>query len=38
MGMGPGAGGPPVDPKEPRHRFKVRRQAPRRDPQLYDYE
>jgi hypothetical protein len=38
MSMGPGAGGPPVDPKEPRHRFKVRRQAPRRDPQLYDYE
>jgi hypothetical protein len=26
------------DPKEPRHRFRVRRAAPRRDPQLYDYE
>ena len=26
------------DPKEPRHRFRVRRTAPRRDPQLYDYE
>lgn len=39
MGMGgPGAGGPPADPKEPRHRFKVRRAAPRRDPKLYDYE
>jgi putative FmdB family regulatory protein len=40
MGLDPGmpaAGGPP-DPKEPRHRFKVRRTAPRRDPQLYDYE
>jgi hypothetical protein len=33
--------GPPgkgEDPKEPRHRFKVRRAAPRRDPKLYDYE
>jgi len=37
MGMGPGAGGPPPDPKEPRHRFRVRRAAPRRDPRLYDY-
>jgi len=40
MGLDPGmppAGGP-ADPKEPRHRFKVRRLAPRRDPQLYDYE
>jgi hypothetical protein len=37
MGMGPGAGGPPPDPKEPRHRFRVRRAAPRRDPKLYDY-
>jgi hypothetical protein len=37
---GEGMGGeptPPVDPKEPRHRFKARRTAPRRDPQLYDY-
>jgi hypothetical protein len=36
-----GMGGPPgaeKDPKEPRHRFKVRRAAPRRDPKLYDYE
>jgi hypothetical protein len=38
MGMGPGAGGPPGDPKEPRHRFRVKRAAPRRDPKLYDYE
>ena len=36
-GMG-GEGMPPVDPKEPRHRFKIRRAAPRRDPKLYDYE
>jgi hypothetical protein len=36
-GMG-GPGGPAVDPKEGRHRFKIRRQAPRRDPKLYDYE
>ena len=37
MGMG---GEPPAskDPKEPRHRFKVRRLPPRRDPKLYDYE
>lgn len=25
------------DPKEPRHRFKARTTAPRRDPKLYDY-
>jgi hypothetical protein len=37
MGMG-GPGGPAPDPKEARHRFKVRRTAPRRDPKLYDYE
>jgi hypothetical protein len=41
-GDGPGVGGPEAgekpDPKEPRHRFKVRRAAPRRDPKLYDYE
>jgi hypothetical protein len=36
-GMG-GGDQPPVDPKEPRQRFKVRRPPPRRDPQLYDYE
>lgn len=35
---GPGAAGEPADPKEPKHRFKVRRAAPRRDPKLYDYE
>jgi hypothetical protein len=40
MGMDPDMppGKEPADPKEPRHRFKVRRQAPRRDPALYDYE
>lgn len=40
MGLDPGMP-PPVeakDPKEPRHRFKARRLAPRRDPKLYDYE
>ncbi len=26
------------DPKEPRHRFRVRRAAPRRDPKMYDFE
>ena len=26
------------DPKEPRHRFRVRRAPPRRDPQMYDFE
>jgi hypothetical protein len=38
---GEGMGGPPepaTDPKEPKHRFRVRRLAPRRDPKLYDYE
>jgi hypothetical protein len=40
MGLEPGMPGqkPDQDPKEPRHRFKVRRPAPRRDPKLYDYE
>jgi hypothetical protein len=38
MGLGPGAAGPTKDPKEPRHRFRVRRTAPRRDPRLHDYE
>lgn len=33
----PGGGEPPADPKEPRHRFRARRVAPRRDPKLYDY-
>ena len=37
-GGGGGEGGPPVDPKEPRQRFRVRRPAPARDPILYDYE
>ncbi len=37
MGMG-GEGAPPVDPKEPRHVFKAKRPAARRDPHLYDYE
>jgi hypothetical protein len=34
---GPGAE-KPSDPKEPRHRFRVRKAAPARDPKLYDYE
>lgn len=34
----PGGEGPAADPKEPRHRFRARRAAPRRDPRLYDYE
>jgi len=38
-GMGMGGDAPPApDPKEPRHRFRVRRAAPTRDPKLYDYE
>jgi hypothetical protein len=37
-GAGMGGEAPqPKDPKEPRHRFKARRVAPRRDPKLYDY-
>ena len=36
-GMAGGQGVPP-DPKEPRHRFRTRPLAPRRDPALYDYE
>jgi hypothetical protein len=38
---GEGMGGeqpPPVDPKEPKHRFRALRRAPHRDPKLYDYE
>ena len=40
MGMGGmgGEGGPPADPKEKRFRYRALTQAPRRDPQLYDYE
>lgn len=37
---GEGMGGPELpagDPKEPKHRFRVRRTAPRRDPRLYHY-
>ena len=37
-GGGMEAGGAEKDPKEPRHRFRARRLAPRRDPKLYDYE
>jgi hypothetical protein len=37
MGMG-GEQPAPKDPKEPRHRFRIRRLPPRRDPKLYDYE
>jgi hypothetical protein len=37
-GMGPGGDAkPPVDPKEPRHRFRVRRGPPSRDPNLHEY-
>ncbi|QYM77650.1 FmdB family transcriptional regulator [Horticoccus luteus] len=32
-----GPGEAAKDPREPRHRFRLRRQAPTRDPQLYDY-
>jgi hypothetical protein len=35
---GEGAGGAPADPKEAKHRFRVRRSSPARDPKLYDYE
>jgi hypothetical protein len=35
-GMGEGDR-PAADPREPRHRFRVRRTAPRRDPMLYEY-
>lgn len=37
-GMGPGSGeGAGKKPMERRHRFRVRRLPPRRDPKLYDY-
>ncbi len=36
-GMGPGADGAKPGPREQRHRFRIRRTPPRRDPQLYDY-
>ncbi len=38
---GGGMGGeekPPADPKEPRHRFRLHRGPPTRDPKLHDYE
>lgn len=40
MGMGmEGGAAPGPEPKEGKHRFKIRRQLPpRRDPKLYDYE
>jgi hypothetical protein len=40
MGLDPDMPGPlsEKDPKEPRHRFRSRPTAPRRDPMLYDYE
>ncbi|MGH7944072.1 MAG: FmdB family transcriptional regulator [Opitutaceae bacterium] len=40
MGLDPDMPSPKgeQDPKELRHRFRVRRAAPRRDPKLYDYE
>ncbi len=40
MGLNPDSPAPLAekDPKEPRHRFKARVAAPRRDPKLYDYE
>lgn len=38
-GEGPMGGDQPAkDPKEAKHRFRVRRRAPARDPKLYDYE
>lgn len=30
--------GPPKEAKEPKHRYKARSVAPRRDPKLYDYD
>lgn len=36
-GEGGAADQQPVDPKEPKHRFRARNLAPRRDPKLYDY-
>jgi len=33
-----GEGQPAADPKEPRHRFRLHRGPPTRDPRLYDYE
>jgi hypothetical protein len=37
-GMGMGGANAEADSKEPRHRFRVKRRAPTRDPKLYDYE
>jgi predicted nucleic acid-binding Zn ribbon protein len=38
MGPGGGEGMPPGEPREPRHRHRVRRGPPVRDPKLYDFE
>jgi hypothetical protein len=38
MGMGGEPAAPGAEPKERKHRFRVRRPAPRRDPKLYDYD
>ena len=35
--MGGPGGDSPNDTKEPRHRFRIRKAAPARDPKLYDY-
>ena len=37
-GAAPPADGAATEPKAGRHRYRVRRQAPRRDPRLHDYE
>lgn len=37
-GPGGGEGMPPGEPREPRHRHRVRRGPPVRDPRLYDFE
>lgn len=38
MGEGLGTPDAKAEPKEKKHRFKVRRTQPRRDPKLYDYD
>lgn len=38
MGEGGGMPGANPEPKEKKHRFRIRRAQPRRDPTLYDYE
>lgn len=37
-GEGPAGDAPAADPKEPKHRFRVRKPVPRRDPRMYDYD